>query len=607
MTESVREGSQGPPEDQTAEGDVHVNDIRIEEAHPSDTSPNRRRSASERRPRTSTLAGERSGRSYSTGAHPVGRENSLPQHKMLMVHMSDSRLSANLSAVDPASAAAAASTGEPMLGSVELADKTSGSGSPAERDRDSSVDMSPGIHRGQPGAARSTAELSFLVQKGIRGVLSPGASAVKRQGGTVTKQYRASVATLGAKSQTRFESKAIIPTFDFSTYKGRTFAKLRRVFGVTDAELVSSLCDHPLRTQSGTGDAGKSGSIFWFTSDSKYLLKSISRKESILLQNIVGDYLKHFIKNSNSILCRFFALFKIKLQGFKRSTRFVVMNNIFGGLSCQRKYDLKGTTEDRYVAQNSGVETSHGTGRGEHAGGADGGQDTPRSPKVLKDLNFSGQTVMLPEVLCAAIKSAIVYDTEFLMKHRIMDYSLILGIHETTDVAAVKALVDADQVAAAIVVSSAPATPTAVAPRSRLFELYQGGVPGWDDERGVCMVYYVGIIDILQQYTFKKRAARVMKKYTIGCFHEIDTEPPEYYRNRFVKYLDEKFVPLSDAELSKKHAEVPEVQSFLMDQADRKNGKREVSANRVKSVLRQQEAQSAAAAVRVNDDDHRAN
>lgn len=103
------------------------------------------------------------------------------------------------------------------------------------------------------------------------------------------------------------------------------------------------------------------------------------------------------------------------------------------------------------------------------------------------------------------------------------------------------------------------------------------------------MVYYVGIIDILQQYTFKKRAARLMKKYTIGwatrlaslsgahfpcclrCFHEIDTEPPEYYRNRFVKYLDEKFVPLSDADLSKKHAEVPEVQSFLMSQAIREN------------------------------------
>lgn len=80
--------------------------------------------------------------------------------------MSDSRLSANLSAIDPASAAAAAPTGEPMLGSVELADKSSGSNSVAERDRDSSMDLSPGIHRGQPGAARSTAELSFLVQKG---------------------------------------------------------------------------------------------------------------------------------------------------------------------------------------------------------------------------------------------------------------------------------------------------------------------------------------------------------------------------------------------------------------------------------------------------------
>ncbi|KAF4657795.1 hypothetical protein FOL47_008296 [Perkinsus chesapeaki] len=586
MTESSREGQQQQQrleqEDVFSEGDVHLNDIRFEDAQPS-VSP------SNARPRASTHGGEAGQRSYSTGGKNLSRGDSLPQHKMLMVHMSDSRLSANLSQVDPASSAVMGSTGEPMLGSVQLADKTSGSHSPGHREREDSSDMSPGIHRGQPGAARSTAELSFLVQKGIRGVLSPGATAVHQAGGTVTKQYRASVATLGAKSQTRFESKAILPTFDFSTYKGKTFAKLRRVFGVTDAELVSSLCDHPLRTQTGTGDAGKSGSIFWFTSDSKYLLKSISRKESILLQNIAGDYLKHFIKNSNSILCRFFALFKIKLQGFKRSTRFVVMNNIFGGLSCQRKYDLKGTTEDRFVRTLPDVLNSPAQNNGQLSGHDSGQDNSPPSPKVLKDLNFSGQTVMLPEVLCAAIKSAIVYDTEFLMKHRIMDYSLILGIHETTDIAAVKALVDADQVAAAIVVSSAPATPTSptsVAPRSRLFELYQGGVPGWDDDRGVCMVYYVGIIDILQQYTLKKRAARLMKKYTIGCFHEIDTEPPEYYRTRFVKYLDEKFVPISDDELFKKHAQVPEVQSFLLDQADREKKKREESVNKADSKKR---------------------
>lgn len=64
MTEPVRENSRGPtPEDPTTEGDVHVHDIRIEEARPSVLSPNRGRSVSE-------------GRS---------RVNSLPSHSMLMV------------------------------------------------------------------------------------------------------------------------------------------------------------------------------------------------------------------------------------------------------------------------------------------------------------------------------------------------------------------------------------------------------------------------------------------------------------------------------------------------------------------------------------------
>lgn len=58
-----------------------------------------------------------------------------------------------------------------------------------------------------------------------------------------------------------------------------------------------------------------------------------------------------------------------------------------------------GRNRFRYVAQNSDLVTSHGTDQGSRAPpGTNSGQETPRSPKVLKDLNFSGQTVMLPEV-----------------------------------------------------------------------------------------------------------------------------------------------------------------------------------------------------------------
>jgi len=47
----------------------------------------------------------------------------------------------------------------------------------------------------------------------------------------------------------------------------------------------------------------------------------------------------------------------------------------------------------------------------------------------------------------------------------------------------------------------------------------------------------LGIIDFLQCWTPKKIAAHWFKKSTIGCFHEIDTEPPAKYRQRFYKYF----------------------------------------------------------------------
>merc|ERR1712216_359968 len=54
---------------------------------------------------------------------------------------------------------------------------------------------------------------------------------------------------------------------------------------------------------------------------------------------------------------------------------------------------------------------------------------------------------------------------------------------------------------------------------------------------GVPVIYSLGIVDILQQWTLKKKAAHVIKKVSIGCCHEIDTEPPNYYRGRFARKL----------------------------------------------------------------------
>merc|ERR1711970_382611 len=69
-----------------------------------------------------------------------------------------------------------------------------------------------------------------------------------------------------------------------------------------------------------------------------------------------------------------------------------------------RVYDLKGTTEDRYVEEVPG--------------------------KVMKDLNYGDKTINIAAKDRAALVEACRSDSEFLMSNGIMDYSLLLGVYE---------------------------------------------------------------------------------------------------------------------------------------------------------------------------------
>jgi hypothetical protein len=86
-----------------------------------------------------------------------------------------------------------------------------------------------------------------------------------------------------------------------------------------------------------------------------------------------------------------------------------------------------------------------------------------------------------------------------------------------------------------------PVSPLTPSPRLSVFTAYRGGVAGWKtDIPDTPVIYYLGIIDILQQYTIKKKAAHCIKRFSIGCCHEIDTVAPKRYRDRFQKYMISK-------------------------------------------------------------------
>lgn len=268
------------------------------------------------------------------------------------------------------------------------------------------------------------------------------------------------------------------------------FRDLCKTIGLDLQAFYSSLTDHEL-TGGVKQDSGKSGQIFWFTQDRRFVLKTISDSEIATLVQMLPEYTAYLGANPDSLLTRYVGAFCLEDNGVV--TQFVVMNNIFEGApSLDVMYDLKGTTEDRWV--------------------------DPEPGKCLKDNNFAETTLYFVDDDAAGIHSCISEDTKFLERQGIMDYSLMVAI--ARDGGAFR--------------RQRPA-----------FSKYMGGLHGAEatgvTADSVCEAsIWIGMVDMLVQYGWKKVAAHMFKSSTIGLTEEIDTVSPDRYASRFRSYFGQK-------------------------------------------------------------------
>lgn len=277
----------------------------------------------------------------------------------------------------------------------------------------------------------------------------------------------------------------------FTACRTTQFRRLRTAAGITEEDFISSLCGKPL-VGGDTEASGKSGSLFLRSHDNKYIIKTIEEHEFVVLKEILPNYVLYLEDNTDSLLCRFYGAYSLRMRGL--TLRMVVMSNIIRRQPDQI-YDLKGTTEDRWVDA-----TQH---------------------SVLKDVNFNRYSLMFDLEHSRRLKMCIKDDAEFLESIGVMDYSLLVGI------------------------SGQVSQPS---PQQNGLSGSQGWLyaePG--DEEPAPKVFQMGIIDYLQRWTSKKVAAHWIKKPTLGCCHEIDTEPPQKYCARFTKYFMVKVIVKSEA------------------------------------------------------------
>ena len=192
--------------------------------------------------------------------------------------------------------------------------------------------------------------------------------------------------------------------FTFKDHAPLAFRHLREHWGVDAQEYMVSICgEHSLRE---LGTPGKSGAVFYLTEDNKFVIKTVSRKESKFLRQILPNYYTYAMRSANTLLPRFLGLIRITTSR-GRNIRLVVMNFLQPeDHHVHEKFDLKGSTLGRWATD---VEK--------------------RDPNVtLKDLDFK-HNLQLPPKRLAVLNAQVEADCQWLRMLRIMDYSMLVMLH----------------------------------------------------------------------------------------------------------------------------------------------------------------------------------
>lgn len=335
--------------------------------------------------------------------------------------------------------------------------------------------------------------------------------------------------------------------FKFKDYAPAIFRELRRHFQIDTGDYLLSLAAKYILSE--LGSPGKSGSFFYFSHDYRFIIKTIRPGEHKLFLRFLQAYYEHVQANPQTLLSQFYGLHRVKLPG-RRKIHFVIMNNLFPPhRDVHEVYDLKGSTVSRE-------------------------QLSAKPTAVLKDMNWlkRGRAIELGPAKRALFEQQLRRDVALLQRLRIMDYSLLIGLHDLSlgneghpspvdharpmlrrpsilvspvedpkDVPTPSPQLRGDAEVPHLVVSHESAPDVSFTRRSpeasNVFYRDEGGFRATDEhDRPLSTLYYMGIIDIFTLYNAVKRSEHVWK----GLWHDrhaISPVPPVEYGKRFVQFL----------------------------------------------------------------------
>ncbi|KAL7988716.1 hypothetical protein Chor_007635 [Crotalus horridus] len=293
------------------------------------------------------------------------------------------------------------------------------------------------------------------------------------------------------------------PDFRFKTYAPLAFRYFRELFGIKPDDYLYSICSEPLIELS---NPGASGSLFFVTSDDEFIIKTVQHKEAEFLQKLLPGY---YMSGGINI-------------------RIVVMNNILPrALKMHYNYDLKGSTYKRRASR----------------------KEREKSNPTFKDLDFLQELhegLYFDSETYSALMKTLQRDCRVLESFKIMDYSLLLGIH----------ILDSSAKEREGEFSQNTSDPKRPGGQKVLYSTAMesiqgpgksgdcvitentntmGGIPA-KSYRGEKLLLFMGIIDILQSYRLIKKLEHSWKALVYDG-DTVSVHRPSFYADRFLKFM----------------------------------------------------------------------
>uniref|UniRef100_A0A914UWZ1 PIPK domain-containing protein n=1 Tax=Plectus sambesii TaxID=2011161 RepID=A0A914UWZ1_9BILA len=295
-----------------------------------------------------------------------------------------------------------------------------------------------------------------------------------------------------------------------------------------------------------TEPTGKGVSRLFVSYDKKLVIKTMDTEAVAEMHSILRDYHEYVVeKHGKTLLPQYLGLYRLTVDG--NETYLIVMRNIFGRkYKVHRKYDLKGSTVQRQASE----------------------KEKSKELPTYKDNDFLEDQckLNLPADAKTKLIDMLSADTAFLSRLHLMDYSLLVGIHDCDKALEEAKAADAAAASTATAVGGAtgdssepdleagsadefqPTPPDSPIPSTGAFAPYptEGGVELDDEFYAIPSnpnasqreIYFIGLVDILTYYGVKKRTASAAKSVKYGSEAEnISTVKPEQYGRRLLEFV----------------------------------------------------------------------